>query len=232
MTLPRIALLFVFPVIAAGSPFFSMNTGTTCPSPSTVGAYAGTTCDTGNEDAWLEFSGFVNSPSASSLEVQALANANNQGFYYNEGGIPGPLDFSLGWDVEGFNESLDSITLHVTATSQPQGSADITMYICTGPASTCMASPLEQLTLGSGMNAPQTLTFASTDTLGVYFVGSIDALSTLTQFETTVGTGPGGGTGPTGGVPEPATTLLVGAGLLAVGMYRSRMKSGRRQLSD
>ena len=229
MTLPRIALLLTFPVLAAGAPFFSLNPGTTCPTPSTVGAYQGVTCFTGNEDAWLEFNGFVNSPSASDLEVQALANETTQGFYYNESAsgtpLPGPLDFQLGFNATGFNETIDSVTFHVTTTSPPQGMADITMYVCTGPASTCVASPLDTLTLGTGTAPFQTVTFTPMTSIGLYFVGSIDALSSLTQFEMNIGSSGGGGTGPLGGVPEPATPLLVGAGLLAVGFFRKRMRS-------
>jgi len=229
VTLPRIALLLMFPVFAAGSPFFSLNTGTTCPGPTTVGAYQGVTCYTGNEDAWMEFNGFINSPSASDLEVQPLANAANQGFYYDEesptGPLPGPLNFTIGFNATGINETLDSVRFHVTTTSPPQGNADVTIYVCTGPASTCMASPLETLTLGTGTLPDQTLTFTPMTSIGIFFVGDIDALSSLTQFEVTIGQGGGGGTGPLGGVPEPATTLLVGAGLLAVGFFRRRRRS-------
>jgi hypothetical protein len=225
VTLPRIALLLTFPVLAAGSPFFSLNTGTTCPTPSTVGAYQGVTCFTGNEDSWLEFNGFTNSPSANGLEVQALANSADQGFYYNEGSLPGPLNFEIGFNVTGVNETLDSVTFHVTSTSPPQGMADVTMYVCTGPASTCMTSPFDTLTLGTGTLPFKTLTFTPMTSIGLLFVGNIDALSTLTQFEVTIGSGGGGGTGPLGGVPEPATPLLVGAGLLAVGFFRKRMRS-------
>jgi hypothetical protein len=229
VTLPRIALLLIFPVFAAGSPFFSPNTQTTCPTPSTVGAYQGVTCFTGNEDSWLEFNGFINSPSANGLEVQALANATNQGFYYNEGSpsgpLPGPLNFQIGFNATGFNETLDSVTFHVTTTSPPQGMADVTMYVCTGPASTCMTSPLDTLTLGTGTLPFQTVTFTPMTSIGLLFVGNIDALSTLTQFEVTIGNSGGGGTGPLGGVPEPATPLLVGTGLLAVGFFRKRMRS-------
>ncbi len=230
MTLPRLALLSMFPVLAAASPFFSLNPGTTCPTPSTVGAYQGVDCFTGNEDAWMEFNGFTNSASASDLEVQALANETNQGFYYDEDTsgtpLPGPLNFQLGFNATGFNETLDSVTFHVTTTSPPQGMADVTMYVCTGPALTCMTSPLDTLTLGTGTVPFQTFTFAAPMTsIGLLFVGNIDALSSLTQFEVTIGQGGGGGTGPLGGVPEPATTLLVGAGLLAVGFFRKRMGS-------
>ena len=225
MTLPRIALLLTFPVLAAGSPFFSTNIGTTCPTPSTVGAYQGVTCFTGNEDAWVEFNGFINSQSANNLEVQALANIADQGFYYNEGGIPGPLNFQIGFNATGFNETLDSVTFHVTTTSPPQGMADITMYVCTGPASTCIASPLDTLTLGTGTVPFKTVTFTPMTTIGLLFVGNIDALSTLTQFEVSIGNSSGGGSGPLGGVPEPAPPLLVGAGLLAVGFFRKRMRS-------
>lgn len=219
--LPRVALLLVFPFIAAASPFFSMNTQTTCPSPSTVGAYAGITCDTGNEENWLQFSGFINSPSATDFEQQALANAADEGFYYNESpGLLGPLTFQIGYSVQAFNETIDSVTFHVTTSSPPQGTADVTLYVCTGPASTCLASPLESLTLGTDTPPSETLTFARTTNISFLFVGNIDSLSTLNQFESSVGTV----------TDEPGTPLLMGLGLVFISVFylRRRRAAGAR----
>jgi hypothetical protein len=226
--LPRIALLLIFPTaIAVASPFSSPDVHTNCPTPSTVGYYSSmaVTCETGNVDSWLMFSGFTNTPSADDFIVQALANNANQGFYYPEN-LNGPLSFGLGFNVQAFNEVANSVTFHVTATSPPQGDSTVTMYVCAVASAACATSYLSSVTLGSKTTPIVTLDFTPTDSFGLWFVGSTDALSSLTQFETTVGTGTGGGGGgPLGGVPEPATPVLVGTGLLAVALVRRRAHS-------
>jgi hypothetical protein len=197
-----------------------------------VGVYSGTPviCDTGNVDAWLEFSGFVSSPSANDFTIQALANAANQGFYFPEN-VNGPLSFEIGYDVEGFNETATSVTFHVTSSSQQQGQADVTMYLCPGfgLATDCINSPSQAVTLGP--DAPiQTVSFDATPTLEILFVGNVDSTSSLTQFEATIGTGGTGSSGATGGVPEPATIFMVGFGLLVVAAILRRENAARRPL--
>jgi PEP-CTERM motif len=213
-----VLLLCVFSGTAFATPITSINTGTTCLSPATVGAYSSgsMTCDTGNANSWVTFSGFTNSTSANNMPVQALANAANVGFYYPEN-AGGPMSFQLGYNVQAFNQTIQGVTLHVTATGSAAAHADagVTMNVCVGQAMGCSASQMMTVTLDANSAFPiQTLNFAPTSMIGISFSGNVDAGADLTQFESTIIGGGGGGAG--GNIPEPATLMLTGLGLLAV----------------
>lgn len=213
---------------AFGTPFTTLANGTTCPTPSTVSAYVDipVDCETGNVNAWFAFNNFVDSPSANNMTIQALANS---GFYFPDNGA-GPTNFMVGFNVQAFNQMAVGVTYDVAFSSSPQGDPSFTMYTCDGPAMSCLSDPAATKTT-SGSAPIETVMFTPTASLGVLFVGSVDSLSTLTEFETSIIGGTGGtgstgftgGTGGTGGgVPEPATLMMAAAGLLGLVALRRR----------
>jgi hypothetical protein len=202
-------LLFITAATVAGAPFSTTDVRTTCPTPTTVGVYssASTACETGTMNSWLVFSNFVNSQAAGGLTIQSLANGANEGFYFPEN-LSGPSNFQIGFNVQAINEIVDGIMFHVTASAPYQGQASVTMYVCPGQAVGCDTSTAKVLTLGSGSSLPyDTISFDSTQSLGVLFVGNVDANAMLTQFESTV----------IASTPEPAALYMVGIGFLALG---------------
>jgi hypothetical protein len=211
-----VLLLSVLSATALGTPITSITMGTTCPTPSTVGAYssASVTCYTGNATSWITFSGFTNSASASNMTSQALANMANVGFYYPQNAV-GPMSFQLGFNAQGNNEMIQGVTLDVNASAGAHAQASVTMNVCVGQAMGCSASQMMTVTLDANSAFPvQTLNFAPTSMIGISFSGNVDLGADLTQFESTIIGGGGGDVGGT--IPEPATLMLTGLGLLAV----------------
>jgi hypothetical protein len=211
------ALLFVVVSTQANGAVFSTTTiRTTCPTPTTVGAYVsnGVVCDTGNMASWLEFSNF-NSTSADNLPIQGLANGANQGFYFPVN-LAGPATFRVGYDIEAINTLMSGINLHVTASGLPRTDASVTMYVCVGQPAGCPVSEAKVLTLNSTSLLPyETVYFDSlASKVGVTFVGNVDPQALLSQFESIIITD----------VPEPTTLAMLGAGLLGLGLFTSRKK--------
>ncbi len=209
-------LFLVGSTLASGAVFTSTSTRTTCPTPTTVGAYVSNAvvCDTGNMNSWLEFSNF-SSTSANNLTIQGLANGANQGFYFPVN-INGPMTFQVAYDIDAVNTLISGINLHVTASGLPRTDASVTMYVCVDKPAGCPVNEARVLTIGANSNQPyDTLSFALASSIGVTFVGNVDAQAMLTQFESVVITE----------TPEPATLSMLGAGLLGFGVHRLRRKA-------
>lgn len=224
--------LSLFGVAGYASPFTTAVIRTTCLSPSTAGAYAtgSLVCDTGNVDSWLEFSGFTSTGAGNNLRMQALANSMNQGFYFPTN-LSGQSSFTVGFNLQAFNELADGLTFHVTSSAQARSDASVTMNVCVGQVVGCSPANQMSLTLGAASIQPiQTINFAATPTLGITFTGNVDVNALLSQFEVGVITVPGsGGTGGSGGatgdLPEPSTWLTMGIGLLGLAAARLRRNS-------
>jgi hypothetical protein len=201
-------------ITAQASPFTTGFIRTTCPSPSTAGAYANTdvTCATGNASAWLQFSDFMSTASGSDLKMQALANSINQGFYYPTN-VGGQMTFQVGFNVQAMNEFADGLIFHVTSSAPAREQASVTMNVCVGQVMGCAAADMMSLTLDSTSYPIQTINFAPASVLGIRFTGNVDPSAFLSQFEVGV---------MTGDIPEPSTCLTMGVGLLGLGVARFR----------
>lgn len=209
-------LILAISARADGAVFTTTAVRTTCPTPTNVGLYVSTavTCDTGNVASWLEFSKFTSS-SADDLNIQGLANGANQGFYFPLD-LTGPSVFQVGYDVQAINTLISGINLHVTASGLPRTDASVTMYVCVDKPAGCPASEAKVLTLGANSVLPMdAIYFPMASTIGVTFVGKVDAQAMLSQFESIIITD----------VPEPSTVWMISVGLLGFGMSTLRKRA-------
>ena len=214
----------------------AMASTTTCPTGG-LDQYLtpGFTCTSGN----LIFSNFSYSAAAAPPGIKILASGINvtpqtttgdEGFLFTaswsvlaSGGIASSLDSTIFFTVSTVNQqkTIDDLFLSFNGTATNGGAASVTEQWCANNSiANCGSGQLNQIfVVTPGVPPPVTAVFAPVSSISISKDISVSSgtggyanITTVTNnFSQT-------------GVPEPASCLMLGAGLLGIGLLRKRAR--------
>jgi len=169
---------------------------------------------------------------AASINVTPILTAGDEGFLFSAswavipqaGGVSSSMDSTIFYTVSTSNHqaTIDDLYLSFNGTGSGGGTAGVTEQYClNGTLTNCTAGNLNQIfVLSPGAAPPATVTFSPVSTISVSKdisvtsgTGGFANITTVTNEFSQVT-----------GVPEPASCLMLGAGLLGVGLLRKRAR--------